>query len=504
MQKNRLGFTHFNVRCFTICLLCSFAAPAISQDSLARPLAREYLEIIRDTIVYYHQFGRTREGREALYAGHQLAEGVLAGAGSADSVHVQDLIIAADEIQRPTRCGHLQLSPARSKRYRKRFAYQKEGFGVVRVPEGTYHLVDTLRTNDTLLPMGTQIIALQQRVVTELIGDLSAFGGANDAGYYLARNYRTAMSLSHRYGDRYGWPDTMQVRYVSAVNNDTLVTSFATRVEEDTTGAPSTSVGNGRRLRRTRKRTQYERNWSFGPTEEDSSVYLMALRSFTTDRYRDAGYRKLIKAAFRELKEKQITRLIVDLRGNGGGSLVAATYLGRFLSKQPITIASDSYSSSAEANGRGLYENIGMWMIGVRRRRGESGYHLNRKLRHRPLHKDAFTGTVALILNEYSFSATTLLARALMDNGSATAYGRRTGAATDVVYGGSIKSFKIGHEGDQRYTLRVPNFAIVPINPQSGTVTPDVIVPRTLNSIVERRDDALLRAIADLRSAALD
>ena len=487
------------MRCLTICLLCSCTASVAGQDSIARPLARDYLEIIRDTIIYYHQFGRTEQGREALYTGHQLAEGLLEEMGSVDSVHVQELIIAAEEIHRPTQCGHLQLSPERSKRYRSRFRYPKKGFGVVKIPEGTYHLVDTLYTNDTVLPTGTQILAMQQRTVADLVGDLSAFGGSNDAGYDGARDYRTAIGLSYRYGSRYGWPDTVRVRYVDHTSKDTLLTAFATRIEKDTVSAQSPPMASGRKFRRARRRSRYERNWSFGPTDEDSSVYRMTLRSFTTDSYRSEGYKKLIKEAFRELKEKNISRLIVDLRGNGGGSLVAATYLGQFLSKQPITIASDSYSSSAEANGRGLHEKIGTWIVGIRRQDVNS-YHLNRKLKPRPLHKYAFTGKVALILNEFSFSATTLLARALMENGSATAYGRKTGGATDVVYGGRIKSFQIGREGDQLYTLRMPNFAIIPINPRPGTVTPDVIVPRTLNSIVEQRDDALLRAIADLRS----
>ena len=468
---------------------------AFAQDSLSRGLAYDYLETIRDTIIYHHEVGQNEAGKEALLTAAERGNSILNEWASADSVGLQDFIIAASELQSVAYCGHLQLYPKRGKAYLKRHDYPKRTFGVLLAPDGTYRLTDTLlitATPDSLLTPGTQITSLDGKEIPGLVKDLAVFRGMNDGGYNGATEYRTALRLSALYGSRYGWRDTLSLTYVEEGQRRPVTTSFVTRIAQDSTkvGTDAAQSPSKRQLRRTR----YLRNWSFGPSELDSSVYVMAVRSFSTDNYRKVGFQKLLRNAFAELKDKGIKRLIVDVRGNGGGSVLAANKLAIYLSHEPISLVSDTYGRSPTANGSNWFDNYGLWLAGMRKRDGV--YRLKRVTKPQKSNKLVFDGEVAIIMNEYSFSATTLFANALMEQDVATSYGRRTGGSRAVTYG-NAKQYVIGDKGDIQFTLFVPDLAFVPINPGEGTITPDVVVPRTTEALIEGRDEAIEQAIED-------
>lgn len=70
---------------------------------------------------------------------------------------------------------------------------------------------------------------------------------------------------------------------------------------------------------------------------EDKNLAVLTMRSFFYKGDDLDNYRKLIEKSFKKIKEKKISNLIIDLRGNGGGQSFNAAFLLRYLVSTPFT-----------------------------------------------------------------------------------------------------------------------------------------------------------------------
>jgi len=147
----------------------------------------------------------------------------------------------------------------------------------------------------------------------------------------------------------------------------------------------------------------------------ESQTALLTIKSFNESVITKAGqdYRKFMEAAFQEIKEKNISNLIIDLRGNRGGKDVFGALLFSYLmgkefryydyletSTNKITLAQ---YTDADAN---LYKKFAEdLMPGITGRfRLKESAHPN--LRLQQPQKNHFDGNVWFLINGLCFSAT--------------------------------------------------------------------------------------------------
>ena len=73
---------------------------------------------------------------------------------------------------------------------------------------------------------------------------------------------------------------------------------------------------------------------------------MMDFSSFT----RGYGLRKFFRNSFHALKKNKIGHLIIDVRGNGGGSVNNSTLISRYLASDKFKICDSLYAIQKEVN----------------------------------------------------------------------------------------------------------------------------------------------------------
>ena len=136
----------------------------------------------------------------------------------------------------------------------------------------------------------------------------------------------------------------------------------------------------------------------------------------------NAEYRQCLESMFREIKEKGIGNVCVDLRNNGGGNSNVANEFIRYLDI-------DTY------RGWGFQQRLGPLMI-----KKEARTYQNQ--RHAEL---LFTGNVYALTSVFTYSSAMDFAMLLTDNHLGTIIGEASGNATDG-YGENVK-FKLPKSG---------------------------------------------------------
>ncbi|RKN79407.1 S41 family peptidase [Ulvibacterium marinum] len=93
-------------------------------------------------------------------------------------------------------------------------------------------------------------------------------------------------------------------------------------------------------------------------TIDDKSTSILTMRTFYYDGEDLLKYRQLLEKSFKELKEKGIKNLIIDLRGNGGGQSFNGAHLLRYLSSETFTyFLRNEYADEEQFNPMNPFEN---------------------------------------------------------------------------------------------------------------------------------------------------
>lgn len=215
----------------------------------------------------------------------------------------------------------------------------------------------------------------------------------------------------------------------------------------------------------------------------------------------------LYARALGELRAAGATRLIVDLRENGGGSNDAALGLIDALALQPYTYQKAVRLKAVRYGD--LPDYISTW--GDRdslfnpplenfTRTADGWYDLKPdlspdELKPRAPAPNAFTGPVIVLIGPKNASGATMTVAKLKDMGRVTLVGARAGGSADGPTAGNIFNVKLPKSG---IAVRIPNawnaMAVERFDPKGG-IEPDIEVRETIADFRAGRDLALERAL---------
>jgi len=184
---------------------------------------------------------------------------------------------------------------------------------------------------------------------------------------------------------------------------------------------------------RTRQDTAPPATFQVFPGERGA---VLRLRTFYTVDLERAGirYRKFFASVFRRLAELKVANLVIDLRGNAGGSMRLATDLLAYLHREEFNVSRCYRMSSCLTL---------TWKRYVRRnllqafktmvtlpRNGYRVYPWYGPLRAQtPKKRLRFTGRLYLLVDGETFSAAAMFAALARDRGNAVVLGEETGGA---------------------------------------------------------------------------
>ncbi|MEM9233992.1 MAG: S41 family peptidase, partial [Pseudomonadota bacterium] len=221
------------------------------------------------------------------------------------------------------------------------------------------------------------------------------------------------------------------------------------------------------------------------------------------------NYRKPVKPdniygpIFKQMAKEGRTKLILDLRRNGGGSTDAQTGLVKWIIREPLQQAEavwtransidedlkpylSTWNKAALNPDPRWFEDLGNGYYKViSRRAGAPGGPLKPK-------RDAFTGELVLLTSTDNASGVTHLLAALKGAGRGTFVGEPTGGSATGATAGIIMYLNLPESG---ITVRVPLQRTVIANgdqfdPRLG-ITPDILAEDTKESFFAGADPAL-------------
>lgn len=214
---------------------------------------------------------------------------------------------------------------------------------------------------------------------------------------------------------------------------------------------------------------------------------LLDIRTFSSGSINNGGqdYYEFLKESFKSIRNKGTKKLILDLRGNGGGddnygaTLVSyfAKEAFRYFERIEVTDAYSGYGSVEEKNGRNLmtsHKGLSVWQP----------------------QKNRFTGEVFVLIDGLSFSTCADVATVLDFHNWATSIGEETGGGYDGNTSGNSRSLTLSNS---RIRINLPMWNYTTANlghefPHRGVI-PDYPIYQSQEEFIADQDVAMAKAL---------
>jgi C-terminal processing protease CtpA/Prc len=233
--------------------------------------------------------------------------------------------------------------------------------------------------------------------------------------------------------------------------------------------------------------------------EKDSSIAILKLLNFSR-----GNYKKAYASIFEEIKEKKVETLILDLRGNPGGRINDAEEIYSYLTPTPYQFIQRTNVTSRTSVAFNSYRGTPTFVLAVispfvpivsttmylktsKDKDGKTYFKLKNENLHQPKENN-FTGTLYVLIDGGSFSASCLLSANLKGSNRAVFVGEETGGTFNGTVAGRMPVFKTPNA---QLPIRIGLMDIrTPYQLEDGGkgVVPDVEIIPTLEDKINEKD----------------
>jgi C-terminal processing protease CtpA/Prc len=198
----------------------------------------------------------------------------------------------------------------------------------------------------------------------------------------------------------------------------------------------------------------------------------------------------------------KIQHLVIDVRSNGGGDAGISTLLTQYLVDKKFKIADSLYTLKRTSRYRDhiQWQRI-YWLMTrfVTRKRQDGKYHFGYFERHyfKPRKRHHYNGNIYLLTGGNSFSATTLVLKALQGQSNVKIIGEETGGGA---YGNTAWMIPDAILPKTGVRFRLPKFRLVmdkELVKDGRGIMPDIQV-RATPSLILRGIDPKIEVVKDI------
>lgn len=450
---------------------------AIYQEILEEVHPGLYWYTSRDSMTHYFNWGR-----------EQLN----------DSLTETDFRKVLSYVTAKINCGHTSIrSSKRYSRYLDTLRLSRIFPLSLKLWNDTAVVAANLNRRDSVLKRGTVIKKINGHTIKQITDTL--FNYISTDGYNTTHKYQ---SLSNRgffgslYSSIFGYTPVYKIEYEDSTGalKQTSITLY--RPVTDTSRAAVVSppaIPQPSRRERKRMRQNAVRLLKI---DSANHVAMMDLNSFS----RGYGLKGFFRRTFKVLRKTKTEYLMIDVRGNGGGSVTNSTFITRFIANGPFKVGDSLYAITRRKKySRYIKDDFfnRLFITFFTRRKQDGYYHFRYFEKHwfKPKKKNHFDGKVYILTGGNSFSATTLFASSLINQENVLVLGEETGGGA---YGNSAWLIPDVTLPETKVRFRLPLFRLV-INknyPKTGRgVQPEVASTPTIEAIKKGMDYKVEKAM---------
>ena len=386
------------------------------------------------------------------------------------------------------KCGHTQVIPSNKslKLFNKRKHFSVP-FKVAFLKNKI--IVTENESNDSNLVKGTEILTINGNSAVTIIDNINLIQSA-DAGLNSMKNFYGAMQFQTYYMAFYGEDSIYKIKSLM-LNGDTQIFIVKTKID----------LKNKVKVPKIKLNLFDQKLANFRICKGDTQTAILKIKGFQIQ-----NASKLYNLAFEQIADQQVKYLIIDIRGNGGGSIVQASELISYISKdtfsygfargkQGLTYKSPFAQKAMYYVSRELLDLFG------NRKTNNNNYHYTFDYDKKSLKKENhFNGAVFCIIDNGSFSAASFVAAYAKHKAKAIIVGQETAGTESGCYAVNTPLMELPNT---KNFIRIPQYQfkhILPIEDKNRGVIPNietVINSQTINSGKDVEMDLIWKLILE-------
>lgn len=407
-------------------------------------------------------------------------------------------------------CGHTYTNP-----YNQNEALRTRLFGGRTYLPFYFDIVDrrmliTANASSAKLAVGTEITSINGIAASKIIEALLTVTKAD--GKNTLEHRINSISLQRGEAERYALFD-MYFPLMFPIKDEVLdievVPAGTTQTKKITVLAMTKTERTDEMSKRLGPTASYEDEWKF-EIRADGIGYLK-MGNFLTWRFKKFKFEQFLADAFAQLRERNVQNLIIDIRGNGGGSMDPGFEVSRYLTSKELPqyalsqrLVRNVAAAPDLANYVTSYDNalIAALKAGVPQqmyRRVDDMYFEILGRENYPKvtpFPDSFSGKAYLIVDSGNASASFQFADYVQSNKLATLFGQPTGGNKQGINGGNYLFLTLPNSNIE---IDIPLFFQSPGNgrPDEGVI-PEIAIKRQSGDVAagtDRELSAILEAI---------
>ena len=391
------------------------------------------------------------------------------------------------------KCGHTTV---RASKDATRYAERTRGVAFplsIKAWDDTVVVTSNLSRKDSVLMRGALLTSINNRPISTIVDSL--FRHLSTDGYNLTHKYQTLSNggtFRNLYGGVYGLQLKTPVEFIdtAGIKKSTTLGLYAPVVDSTRRRMPRPEQPS----KRERKKMQLENQRNMRVDKSLNTAFL-EVNGFSR-KYR---LRSFLRRSFKQIRRENISNLVVDMRGNGGGSVVLSNLLTRYIADQPFKIADSLFAIRNKSSYKKYQNNYllnRLFFIFMTRKKKDGLHHFSffENKYFRPRKKNHYEGFTYILTGGNTFSAASLFTKALKGQPDVLVVGEETGGGA---YGNSAWLIPEVTLPETGVRFRLPLFRLViDKNEVKGAgVLPDIEAKPTVEAIRKNRDYKMEKVI---------